>query len=77
MNKLDMTKWLKNLKSDIGEMQTSHLWHYAEALDEIIKYLESDSAIIRCSTCRYNHNCEIQYAAQANDKFGCLYGEIE
>ena len=40
-NEKDMIKWLNNLKSDIGQQQHSQLWHYAEILDVIIKYLES------------------------------------
>ena len=40
-NEKDMIKWLNNLKSDIGQPQHSQLWHYAEILDVIAKYLES------------------------------------
>lgn len=40
-NTKDMIKWINNLKSDIGQPQHSQLWHYAEILDVIAKYLES------------------------------------
>ena len=36
-----MIKCLNTLKSDIGQPQHSSLWHYAEILDVIVKYLES------------------------------------
>lgn len=35
-------KWLENLKEAIGESQYQGLWHYEQALDEIIELLHSD-----------------------------------
>ena len=41
--------WLKNLKKDIGETHTSHLWHYEQALDEVIAILRNQPEWIPCS----------------------------
>lgn len=44
-NEKDMIKWLDNLKNDIGQPQHFQLWHYAEILDVIARYLESTTVI--------------------------------
>lgn len=31
----------------------------------------SEPEIIRCKNCRYNHDCDIQYHAQAGEEFYC------
>ena len=42
MTKQNAIKWLQNLKMDIGKTQHQELWHYEQALDEIIKALEQE-----------------------------------
>ena len=41
----DAVKWLTNLIDDCGRYQD--LWHYAEALDQIIELLDTDVAPVR------------------------------
>lgn len=41
----DAVKWLTNLRDDCGRYQD--LWHYAEALDQIIKLFDADVAPVR------------------------------
>ena len=41
----DAAKWLTNLREDCGRYQD--LWHYAEALDQIIELLSADVAPVR------------------------------
>lgn len=41
----DCIKWLENLKSDLGKSQFSELWHYEQAMAEIIELLQSDKLI--------------------------------
>ena len=43
-------KWLSNLKMDIGKTQHQELWHYEQALDELIQALEQQSP---CDICKY------------------------
>lgn len=50
-------KWLQNLKKDIGKTKHQDLWHYEQALDEIIKVLEQEP-IIRCKDCKHWHEWE-------------------
>lgn len=40
MNKNEITKFLINLKEDIGQTQYRGLWHYEQALDAAIEYLQ-------------------------------------
>ena len=40
MTNEEISKWLMNLKDDIGKTQYQPLWHYAEALDMAIEALE-------------------------------------
>lgn len=42
MNKVEAIKWLSNLKMDIGKTQHQELWHYEQALDEIIQTLKKE-----------------------------------
>lgn len=78
-----MIKWLNNLKSDIGQPQHSQLWHYAEILDVIAKYLEStertgewkhegDCGITRCGQCGWSiEECiEWNYCPNCGAKMG-------
>ena len=41
----DAKKWLTNLKEDCGRYQD--LWHYAEALEQIVELLDADVAPVR------------------------------
>lgn len=34
-------KWLKNLKQDIGQLRHEDLWHYEQAIYEIIELLKN------------------------------------
>lgn len=48
----DAVKWLTNLRDDCGRHQD--MWHYAEALDQIIELLSTDVApVVRCKDCKY------------------------
>lgn len=38
-------KWLESLKKAIGQSQYQGLWHYEQALDEIIELLQSDRLV--------------------------------
>lgn len=42
MTREEAVKWLSNLKMDIGKTQHQELWHYEQALDEIIKALDQE-----------------------------------
>lgn len=39
MDKQEAIKWLTNLKDDIGTLYNANLWHYQQALVNIIKLL--------------------------------------
>ncbi len=43
MTKKEMINWLINLMQDIGQSQYQGLWHYGQALDEIISELRKES----------------------------------
>lgn len=43
MTKEEMIKWLENLKEDIGRPRYEALWHYEQALDEVIEALKQES----------------------------------
>ena len=38
-------KWLESLKKELGQSQYQGLWHYEQALDEIIELLQSDRLV--------------------------------
>lgn len=40
MTNEDAVKWLSNLKDDIGRDRNGTLWHYGQAIDEIIELLK-------------------------------------
>ena len=43
---------------------------------DVIKHLPSaQPEIIRCKDCRHNHDCNIQYHAQAGEEFYCGVAE--
>ena len=41
MTNEDAIKWLENLKQDIGQLRHSDLWHYEQAIYEIIELLKN------------------------------------
>lgn len=41
----DIVKWLGSIQSDCGRYQD--MWHYGEALEQIIKLLDTDVAPVR------------------------------
>ena len=45
MSNDDAIKWLENLKQDIGQLRHEDLWHYEQALDEIMELLEEQEAV--------------------------------
>lgn len=64
MTKQNAIKWLQNLKKDIGKTEHQDLWHYEQALDEIIEalhqepkrghWLDNDNSFYaNCSECGY------------------------
>ena len=53
MTNEDAIKWLENLKQDIGQLRHEDLWPYAQAIDEIMKLLEEQKAVVRCKDCKY------------------------
>lgn len=40
MTNQDSIKWLENLKQDIGQLRHEELWHYEQAIDEIVELLK-------------------------------------
>lgn len=44
MNNEEAIKWLGNLINDIGQTRGMYLWHYAQALQEIISMLANCEA---------------------------------
>ena len=44
MTNQDAIRWLDNLKNDIGNPHYERLWHYAQAIDEIMELLEEQEA---------------------------------
>ena len=52
-----MIKWLTALKADIGQGQYQGLWHYAEILDVVVKYLEVSEPVqphqVDCTGCKF------------------------
>ena len=41
MTNQDAIKWLENLKQDIGQLRHEDLWHYEQAIYEIIELLKN------------------------------------
>ena len=41
MTNEDAIKWLENLKQDIGQLRHEDLWHYEQAIYEIIELLKN------------------------------------
>ena len=44
MTNEDAIKWLENLKQDIGQLRHEDLWHYEQAIYEIIALLKEQDA---------------------------------
>jgi len=53
-------------RDGIGYNDYSDLW---DAISEI------PVNVVRCKDCKYNNDCDIQFAAQAGDSFSCCYGK--
>lgn len=67
MTKTEAIKWLSNLKMDIGKPQYQELWHYEQALDEIIQALEQEP----------NEDCISMQAAIDVVRQYCIDNQIE
>lgn len=52
----DAIKWLENLKQDIGQLRHEDLWHYEQAIYEIISLLKEQEA-------KTGHWIYLQYCA--------------
>jgi len=50
MTNEDAIKWLENLKQDIGQLRHEDLWHYEQAIYEIIALLEEQETEL-CDRC--------------------------
>ena len=61
MTNEDAIKWLENLKQDIGQLRHEDLWHYEQAIYEIISMLKEHDA---------NHKPDCEHAE--HDGVGCL-----
>ena len=70
MTKQDAIKWLFNLKMDIGKTQHQELWHYEQAIDEIIEMLEQEpceDCISREWLLNELNNKGVEYRADINE----------
>lgn len=66
MTREEAIKWLSNLKKDIGKTQHQELWHYEQAIDEVIKTLQqepSKDCIDRYSALAELHPLSYEYKA--------------
>lgn len=52
----DAIKWLENLKQDIGQLRHEDLWHYEQAIYEIIALLKKQQKLIDEITQRRANN---------------------
>lgn len=52
----DAIKWLENLKQDIGQLRHEDLWHYEQAIYEIISLLKEQEV-------KTGHWIYLQYCA--------------
>ena len=48
-----------------GDKNVAKVW------DQIKDLPSAQPDIVRCKECRYNHDCDIQYHAQAGEEFYC------
>lgn len=72
---LEKLYMMADITDEYGDMDDTE--PYETAIDMAIEALQAQSEIIRCKDCRHNHNCEIQYHAQADDLFYCGWGAEE
>ena len=56
MTNEEISKWLMNLKNDIGKTQYQPLWHYAEALDMAIEALQRGLENVNADSCSEKPN---------------------
>ena len=81
---------IEELRAKLKESQTGDTISRRAAIDSIIaagkigklsccdilrKLPSTQPDIISCKKCIHNHDCEIQYSAQAGDEFYCAFGE--
>lgn len=70
----DLISRLSDLRSQYNCFDESERDAYG-TLSEAIKVPSAQPEIVRCKDCRHNHNCDIQYHAQAGDMFFCAGAE--
>lgn len=68
-----VSSWLKQYGQDVlhGKYEFSLMYIWKNLMD--LPSVQPE--IIRCKDCRHNHNCDIQYHAQAGDMFFCAGAE--
>ena len=71
----EISKWLMNLKDDIGKTQYQPLWHYAEALDMAINALTAQPEKTQLSEEEATSDCISRQAAIEAVKFGITYAK--
>ena len=45
MTKGEACNWLRNLRADIGKIEHRELWHYEQALEEIMELLKEPTVV--------------------------------
>ena len=53
MTTKEAVNWIINVRADIGKIEHQELWHYEQALSEIMDVLEDAVPVVRCGECRY------------------------
>lgn len=79
INCKDSINWLENLKQAIGKPQHSELWHYEQALTEVIEMLSDRSEMIDLSSMvgKTIYILNHKGAIYANPKFNGSIWELE
>ena len=64
-----VSEWLKQYGQDVlhGKYKFSLMYIWKNLMD----LPSAQPEIIRCKDCRHNHDCNIQYHAQAGEEFYC------
>ncbi len=62
-----------DMRDDATEYRQLSIW--LNGLKWLRERFQSQPEIVRCKDCRHNHNCDIQYHAQAGDMFFCAGAE--
>ena len=55
MTNEDAIKWLENLRQDIGQLRHEDLWHYEQAIVEIIELLEEQEEKLKFLDALFNY----------------------